>query len=145
MEKFFIPVPINYLIILLVEVSVFSIFVYFVFSKTKDEVCRRWKASVFIGVIPGILIQIFIFGLLAVGWLTRVNSATIIDSFIKGLHTLIPYLIVIEAFIFMPFIICNTFFAYFHFLINGDHLIDKFWRNQKIQYGQSQKSSFLKF
>jgi hypothetical protein len=140
-----LPIQSNYLIILLVEVSLFSIFVYLVFSKTKDDVCRRWKASVFVSVIFGIFIQTILLGLSAVGWLMQVNFATLIDSFIKGFYALIPAWIGMEALLTMPIIILGTFIAYFRFWNSGDRLIEKYWRNPKIHYGQNQKPPFLKF
>jgi hypothetical protein len=77
------PIPINYLVILLVEILVYSIFVYFVFSKTTGETSRRWKASVVVAVIIGACIHISFIGLGVVGWIMALRLPTSFQALIQ--------------------------------------------------------------
>lgn len=138
-----VSVPINYLITFLVEVVFFSIFVYIVLKKTRDETLRRWKVSVFAGVATGFIIQTIIFGLGLVGWLMQVKSAAFFESLITYFFTLLSVFIVLESLVIMPIIILSTFIAYFQFENSGDRIIEKYCKNPKIHYSTDQKPPFF--
>jgi len=66
-----------FLVILLVEVSIYTIFAVLVFSKTSGAVCRRWKASIFSAILLGVLCQAGINGLLLIGLLTKLRLGSV--------------------------------------------------------------------
>jgi hypothetical protein len=144
MENLF-PIPINYFVILFVEIIVFSLFVYFVFTKTTGEICRRWKASVFLAALIGVFVQASFIGLGWVGWLMEVNLSTFFQDFIQFVDRLIPASLAMASFVTLPIIILGTFFAYAWFAQHGDYLIDKYWRNPKVYYRSDQKPPFHNF
>lgn len=144
MEHLF-PVPINYLVFLFVEIMIFSTFAYFVFFKTTGEVCRRWKVSIFVAVTFGVVTQTFFIGLGWIGWLMKLNLATIGKDLIEYLNILMPASLGTASLITMPIIILGTFIVYYQLLNSGDCLIEKYWRNPKVHYGSNQKPPFRTF
>jgi len=107
-------------------------------------VSRRWKASVISGVVLGLSIHSIYYILRLAGWLIQVNLATIPSSLIIYFSQLIPGILGIDSIIIMPIIIMATFIAYVRFEQSGDRLIEKYWRNPKINYPEGQKPPFLK-
>ncbi|MBP7356190.1 MAG: hypothetical protein KA928_08535 [Longilinea sp.] len=133
-----------FLVILLVEVSIYTIFAVLVFSKTSGAVCRRWKASIFSAILLGVLCQAGINGLLLIGLLTKLRLATFIQDLSGYVHLLIPGSWAMLSLITMPTIILATFGIYYDFVKTDDYLIEKYWQNPKIHYGRGQKPPLLK-
>jgi len=137
-----IPDSVKYALILFVEILAYCIFVYFVVSKTTGQVARRWKASVFSGVVFGLCFHLFFSGLLMLGWLLQVNFVSSLYSQINGLLLLAAQIIVLDSIVIMPIIIVGTFIAFGRFASSGDQLIEKHWRNPKIHYGEYKRPPF---
>jgi len=136
-------VLINNLSIILVEVSIYVLFVFIVFTKTTGEICRRWKVSVFVSVVFGLIYQTIFFGLCFIGWIMKLEHVGLINSLMEYILDFIPALLGLFSLIIMPIIIVGTFIAYYRFENTGDLLIEKYWTNPKIYYGNYPKPPLL--
>jgi hypothetical protein len=134
--------PHNYWVLLLLEIIVYSVFVFIVFSKSTGEVYRRWNASVFVAGLIGIFIHSSIIGLGWLGWFMKLNLSTFVNDIIQFSNDLMPVSIAMASLITMPIIILGTFFAYARFKQFGDYYIDKYWRNPKVHYNSNHKPPF---
>ena len=136
---------IQYVIILFAEIVVLSGFVYIIFSKAKGESSRRWKASVVVAVLFGVLIHIcFIMALIMV-WIDWANFETLFIDFFNKYKEGLLLIISADTLIILPMIIIGIFVAYIMFWQSGDRYVEKFWRNPKISYREHPKPPFLKF
>ncbi len=136
-------ISMKYLLILIVELLAFSIAAYLLFTKTKDEVNRRWKVSVLCGVTFGLSIDLIFFVMVVIDWLIKLNFSDFLQNVISFLDKSLPAFLGLEALIVMPGIIIGTLIAYYRFLQSGDRLIEKFWRNPKIHYRDDQKPPYF--
>jgi hypothetical protein len=134
---------IRFFLILLVEVLVYSVFVYFVFSKTKGDVSRRWKASVVCSVVFGLSMYLIFSFLVIISRLMQGNFPAFIIKLLTNFSYFTPELLVVASLFIMPVIILGTFIAYARFEQRGDRSIDQYWRNPKINYPKGKKPPFF--
>ena len=134
-----------YVAALFIELIVFSGFVYFVSSKTKDDVSRRWKASAVISVLYGMAIHFLFMVIIVLGWIVETDFESLIATLPEKLFSFASQAIGLAAIITMPAIIFGVFIAYHYLLQTGDRLVEKYWKNPKIHYGENQKPPYLKF
>jgi hypothetical protein len=140
-----IPVPIiyyKYFAIFLFEIFAYSIFAFLVFSKTTKEVNRRWKASVFCGILSGVCIYLFFFGVVMLGWLMQFDPTHLLNSSIIKLPDLILGLLGLIIYFCMPAAVLGTFIAYYRFESSDDLFIERYWRNPKINYEHNKNPIF---
>ena len=101
-----------------------------------QEIKRRWKASIFLGTMSGLL-WILISGLITDYLL--ITSVTELDR--KLLLGDIPIMLKIGFLLFsslscfgtLPMILIVTLGSFFQFSITGDSEIDRYWKNPKIK------------
>lgn len=144
MENVFEYLP-GCIIALVIELVVFFGFVYLVSIKTDGEVSRRWKASAFISVCSGLLVQLVVLALVVFGWFIDNKTETFVVSLSTALLYFFAQAIVIGATVTMPVVIIGLFMAYHYLWQTGDRFVEKYWRNPKIHYGENSKPPFLKF
>jgi hypothetical protein len=135
---------IQYLVLLLAEIIAFSIFVYFVSTRTHGQISRRWKASAFVSVLYGLLSHDLGNLLLLIGWNYGESLETLLIDLPNKLTKGFLFMINLAAFYTMPAIIIGVFFAYLNFWSSGDLWIEKYWKNPKISY-RDHEPPILKF
>jgi hypothetical protein len=139
------PILIKYLLTLFVEIFTFSLFAYFVFSITKAEINRRCKGSVIIGVVSGLCFHTLFLILIIISWLNHLNPVTFFNIYRTYMSEVISGILGMDSMILMPITIISTIIAYVQLEQTGDRLIEKYWRNPKIYYGENPKPPYLKF
>jgi hypothetical protein len=133
------------MIALFVEIIFFASFIFIVCFRTNEDFARRWKASVFIGMLSGICTHLIFTLLLIIGWIYRGGFTTLQNGVNEIIGQCVLLFVDTAAYFTMPVMILATLIAYFNFWQTGDRLIEKYWRNPKIRYRANQKPPYLKF
>jgi len=119
----------RYVVALFIELIIFSGFVFFASSKTKDEVSRRWKASALISILYGLVIHFLLMAIIVLGWIFEKDFETLFADLPKKLLSFASQTIGLAAIITMPAIIIGVFIAYHYLWQTGDRLVEKYWKN----------------
>ena len=135
----------NYVVALLIELIFFWVFVYVASNKTEGEVSRRWKASALLSVSFGLLIHFVLLALIVLGWIFETDFETLFADLLEKVMSFASQIIGLAAVITMPVIIIGVFIAYHYLWQTGDRLVEKYWKNPKVHYGENQKPPYLKF
>jgi hypothetical protein len=131
----------KYLLIFLAEVFVYSLFVFFVYSKTTGRSSRQLKTAIHFGIAHGVCFQLFFEFLFAAAWFMRTYELHIltINTLIADFLALIPTFITIDAIAVMPIIILSTISSYGNYDSLGDYLL-----HPQFEYRDYKRSPFFK-
>jgi hypothetical protein len=135
----------TYLVIESVLSVAFAIFIFFVTTRTRSEISRRWIASLLFSLFAGITVYILFIVLFGINWLMITKDLIAAIDILHFARYFLPILIQTKVFIEIPVMVGFLLIAYVYFWQTGDRLIEKYWRNPRIYYPNNGKPPYLKF
>jgi hypothetical protein len=126
----------------------YVIFAYIVTRTRKIDVSRRWKASIFTGVLVGLVIFYGFLALLAIGLIlessTFLLSNISLDQILNRVILFQQSILTLLIFSFLSTFI-STIIVYINHWQTGDMFIEKYWRDPRVNYPDGKKGFMIKF
>jgi hypothetical protein len=130
-----------YIVTFIFEAFLFGLASLWFLRSRDSDVRRRWIASVFVGILSGLAINFILTALLLAGIISNADINQVIER-IPGMIPRLPQLVAswanlllgVLAWMTVPVVFISTFGSYYQFRYYSNSLIDKYWRNPRIQY-----------